>query len=243
MKAAGDTRSPLGRRRRPTAAAVIAVLALVMACVGTGIAAHKLSGTAIKKRSEPGNRLKKNTLTGKEVKEASLGQVPKAADALTLQGRSAADLLAAGKLARFSVSVNFGQAKTLFTAGPLTFTGTCVQNGTDLNGTANQDFSLILISTSQNGAVFDGFDAKRGENPADPTTFLNTNTPENERRLFMGNTVPTGTREYDSGEGSDGGALAADGTAVGFDVSGVGGAINEFGANCTLDGYALVASG
>jgi hypothetical protein len=61
---------------------VVATVALLVA-VGSGVAyaGSKISGTTIKKGSEPGNRLKKNSVTGTQVKETSLGSVPKAAEA------------------------------------------------------------------------------------------------------------------------------------------------------------------
>jgi hypothetical protein len=68
---------------RTPATTVLAVLALVVALAGTslaGYAAGKQSGDAvIKKKSLSGNRLKADTVTGKQVRESSLGVVPRAA--------------------------------------------------------------------------------------------------------------------------------------------------------------------
>src|SRR2546423_11118302 len=58
--------------KRPSPAMIVALIALLVALGGTAYAAHKLSGTVIKKGSEPGNRLKKNSVTGKQVNEATL---------------------------------------------------------------------------------------------------------------------------------------------------------------------------
>ena len=55
-------------RRRLTFANVVAVMALFVALSGTVYAAGKISGTQIKKSSEPGNRIKKQTITGTQVK-------------------------------------------------------------------------------------------------------------------------------------------------------------------------------
>jgi len=215
---------------------VISILALVLALGGTAIAGGLISGKSIKKRSEPGNRLKKDTVTGKEVKEKTLKSV---GDALKLGGIPASGYVPASKLARFSVRLGFGQSQPLLSAGPLTFTAKCVQNGTDDNGNANADFLDIIVSTSQNGAVFDGFDALRGD--AGPTSFLNTNSLESDR-VFYENSVPTGTVTYDAESNSDGAALAADGTAVSFNNDGLGVSLNEFGTGCTANGFAVVAS-
>jgi hypothetical protein len=69
---------------RPSPAMVVASLALVVALGGTAFAgpvarlAKMISGSTIKPRSIPGNRLKNDTLTGKQIKESSLGSVPTA---------------------------------------------------------------------------------------------------------------------------------------------------------------------
>ena len=61
---------------------LVAVVALVMAMAGTGYAAAKISGLTIKKRSMPANRIVLDTVTGDEVNESTLNQVPSAAKAL-----------------------------------------------------------------------------------------------------------------------------------------------------------------
>jgi len=71
--------------RRPSAAMVVAVMALVIAASGTAFAAGSLvSGDSlIKKNSLSGNRLRDHTVTGKQIKVSSLGTVPSAAHATT----------------------------------------------------------------------------------------------------------------------------------------------------------------
>ena len=63
------------RGRRPSAAMVVALIALFAAVFGTAYAANKISGKMIRKGSEPGNRIKDDSLTGKQVNESSLGVV------------------------------------------------------------------------------------------------------------------------------------------------------------------------
>ncbi len=67
--------------RRPSPAMIMALIALFVAFGGTVYAGTKISGKTIRKNSEPGNRIKKDTVTGKQVKESTLGQVPSAAAA------------------------------------------------------------------------------------------------------------------------------------------------------------------
>ena len=97
--------SALTRRvPRPSAALVVAVIALFMALGGTSYAALKitgnnivngtLSGVDIDNRSLSGKEIKKNTLDGDEIKESALGIVPKAADADTVGGQPASSFMA-----------------------------------------------------------------------------------------------------------------------------------------------------
>jgi hypothetical protein len=92
--------SALTRRvPRPSAALVVAIVALFMALGGTSYAALKitgnsivngtLSGVDVHNRSLGGKELKKNTLDGDEINESALGPVPKAADADTVGGQPA----------------------------------------------------------------------------------------------------------------------------------------------------------
>jgi hypothetical protein len=70
--------------RRPSAALVVAMLALVVALGGTAFAgpvaqlAKTISGSSIKAHSIKGNRLVNNTLTGTQIKESTLATVPSA---------------------------------------------------------------------------------------------------------------------------------------------------------------------
>jgi hypothetical protein len=66
--------------RRPSASMVVALLALVVACSGTAVAATQLvSGDKlIRKGTLSGNRLRKHTLTGTQINLKRLGMVPHA---------------------------------------------------------------------------------------------------------------------------------------------------------------------
>jgi hypothetical protein len=75
--------------RRPSASMIVALLALVLALGSTASAgvperiARLISGSRIKQHSIQGNRLENNTLTGRQIKESSLGEVPHAKVAKT----------------------------------------------------------------------------------------------------------------------------------------------------------------
>jgi hypothetical protein len=79
------------RSLRPSAALIVAVLALVIALGGTGYAAAKINGgsiakgtikgKALKAKTVTGDKVADDTLTGTEIAETTLGQVPSAATA------------------------------------------------------------------------------------------------------------------------------------------------------------------
>jgi hypothetical protein len=75
----------LSLRRKPSAAMVVAIIALVVAASGTAVAATKLvSGDSlIKKNSLSGNRLRNRSVQGSKIKLGSLGTVPSAKHAST----------------------------------------------------------------------------------------------------------------------------------------------------------------
>ncbi|MEX2105260.1 MAG: hypothetical protein WD810_00025 [Solirubrobacterales bacterium] len=66
------------RKRHPSPAMVVAVIALVVALVGTAYAAQTINGGAIKKQTIGGGKLKENTLTGFQINTNKLGVVPSA---------------------------------------------------------------------------------------------------------------------------------------------------------------------
>lgn len=64
------------RKRRPSPAMVVAVIALVAALAGTAYAAQTINGGSIKKQTIGGGKLKKDTLTGFQINNNKLGTVP-----------------------------------------------------------------------------------------------------------------------------------------------------------------------
>ena len=66
------------RKRHPSPAMVVAVIALVVALAGTAYAAQTINGGAIKKQTIGGGKLKQKTLTGFQINTAKLGVVPAA---------------------------------------------------------------------------------------------------------------------------------------------------------------------
>ncbi|MGH2937696.1 MAG: hypothetical protein ACRDPE_06200 [Solirubrobacterales bacterium] len=64
------------KRRRPSPAMIVALVALVAALGGTAYAAGRINGNSIEKQSIGGGKLKKGTLTGYQINVNKLGEVP-----------------------------------------------------------------------------------------------------------------------------------------------------------------------
>jgi len=214
-----------------------------------------------------GAKVRPGSLTGKQIKSSTLGQVPSAAHAGSADAAanathagsadtatnaahaSNADLLggsapsaffAASKVQTFNAKLAFGETRTLFSAGTLTFSAKCVQNGTDPTGTTGQDFAELLVETSQNGGILGngGGQGLLGRNASD---FLNTDTTEANRAVGFVSTnsgSSYGTIENNqSGYGME--VVDPNGLAV-ILPDGLTGAVNLFGSNCLLAGFAII---
>jgi hypothetical protein len=64
------------RKRRPSPAMVVAMIALFVALAGTAYAAQRINGGAIMKQTIGGGKLKKKTLTGFQINTRKIGTVP-----------------------------------------------------------------------------------------------------------------------------------------------------------------------
>jgi hypothetical protein len=138
--------------RRPSAAMVVALVALFAALGGTGYAAVTLSGRSIQKHTLPANRVVDNALGGGQINESKLGPVPTAQQAVTaqtatntqqLQGRDAAAFLAS----RTRVEINQLNVVNNATA---TVTASCLQGEKGIGGGA-----AWMIVNSDNPTGFD----------------------------------------------------------------------------------------
>ncbi len=224
---------------RPSPALAVAAIALFVALGGTAFAATQINGNQLKPKSVGGGKLKpftggllkkqsvgagkikKDTLGGFQIDENRLGTVP---SAKSIAGD-----------ARYNVKVAFGQAQTLATVGPLTLTGTCLQNVTDAKGETGRDVARVLVSTTEANTAVNGSTASLNGGSAG---LLQPGTPD-EQRIAIEYSVPTGAGLYLSGGHVT--AYAPSGSGL---VSGSGqnaAALNLFGAACTFQGAALQA--
>jgi hypothetical protein len=109
--------------RRPSAAMVVAIAALVVAMSGTAVAASSLvSGNSlIKKNSLSGNRLQNRSVMGSKIKLSSLGTVPSANRANTATSATTATTAGSASISKLS-----------YVTAPFTVPG----DGTVVTGTA-----------------------------------------------------------------------------------------------------------
>jgi hypothetical protein len=122
-------------RRRPSAAMVVSIIALVVAASGTAVAAGRLvSGDSlIRKHSLSGDRLRNQTISGQQIRFGTLGQVPSAKHALnadSLGGHPASAFeLASGDVRSGLVTASGGQTVKLASFGPFTVSLQCNDDG------------------------------------------------------------------------------------------------------------------
>jgi hypothetical protein len=90
---------------RPSPSLLVALLALFVALGGTGYAASKLNGRNLVDRSVAGKKLKRDTITGKQVNEAKLRQVPKAGHADTARHAETANTASIARIASDAISL------------------------------------------------------------------------------------------------------------------------------------------
>ncbi len=146
--------------RKPSAAMVVAVIALVVAASGTAVAASKLvkGDQLIAKHSLSGNRLRNRTVTGKQLKLSSLGTVPSAENAVnatnatnatnasnasTVGGDAPSAFDASSNWTRTGlVGIDEGQSATLAAFGPFTITMKCLDTG------GEPEVQLFVTSTA-----------------------------------------------------------------------------------------------
>lgn len=162
----------LRARRRPSAAMVVAIVALVVAASGTAVAATKLvSGDSlIKKNSLSGNRLKNRSVTGSKIKLSSLGTVPRAAHAASADSATnATNAAVAGaapisKLTYVTATVSVPGDDTLTTGTAACPAGTAVVGGG------------ARIDDTSGGTIFGSYPAGKTGWSGDFTDFSTTAT-------------------------------------------------------------------
>jgi len=127
--------------KRPSTATTIAVVALVVALAGGGQAIA--DGTAQIARKLTGSDIKKNSITGKQVRESTLGKVPKAINAESINNATVKtfnwrDIM---ETSRTSVSVVYNDQTTVLRAR-------CLATGPQFEATSEKGISYVAWITS-----------------------------------------------------------------------------------------------
>lgn len=228
--------------------AAYAVVSLPRNSVGTKqLQNHAVTNSKLANGAVTGSKVAGGSLTGKQINSSTLGRVPLATNAShasnadLLGGQATSAFFPASKVQTFNVKLSFGQTQTLFTAGTLTFSAKCVQNGTDPGGLTGKDFSELLVATSENGGILTNGGGSGGFHGTGPGDLLDTTTPEAGRSVAY----------VSANTGTSYGNIESNGAGYGMDVvdpngeaviipDGVTAAVNLFGSKCTLAGFAII---
>ena len=125
---------------RPSPALIVAMIALVAALAGSAVALpgkSQVDKNDIKKNAVKGKQVKNDSLTGDDVNEATLGQVPSAATAASADSAGTANSAAAldglTRIPPTSIADNAGETP-LATVGAFTIALACIDNATSTTG-------------------------------------------------------------------------------------------------------------
>ena len=142
---------------------MVACIALVVALAGTATALpgkgkidkndlgkNVVRAKNLKKNAVTTRKIKRDAVTGGKVSEASLGQVPSAADAAALAGVAAV---------KINLSLADDGSQTLVEHGPFKLTATCQINQT------GADEITLQISTTQGNAALSAYDRESDFDP------------------------------------------------------------------------------
>lgn len=140
--------------RRPSASMIIACIALFAAIGGGAYAAslekNSVTSKTVKNKSLKGKDQKPDTLTGNQINESTLGQVPSAANATNASNATTANSVngLTMRSVDFAIDTTAGPTVVLNDFNGLTITATCaagpaltVQASTSVNGAQLQSYS------------------------------------------------------------------------------------------------------
>ena len=146
------------------------------AVVTSKIRNNAVTSAKIKGNSVTTAKIKDGAVTGTKVEVATLGTVPSAQNAQTVDGHKVfpQTRLVASSGATQSASRTAATKVPLFTEGPITIYAKCF---TDASGPVT--YLEYFIETTQNGVLFDSDNSEADGNP-----FLDTNTAETDRSLM-----------------------------------------------------------
>jgi len=177
---------PAPRRQiLPSLSLVVSLLALVVALGGASYAAVKINGADIKRASIPGSALKAravvgpkiglDAVSGKNVKESSLGQVPSAAQADSATTAASADAVAddAVDSAALAGIVRRSGSGNIPAGSSGSVTAECQAGEQVIGGGNDGSLSFRVIASRNAGATgWTVFVLNEGANPSSLTTHV-----------------------------------------------------------------------
>jgi hypothetical protein len=108
-------------------------------------------------------------VSGRDVKESSLGTVPSAQDAQTLAGKSASAFLGSDRQSRTGlIKLAYGETKTVASSGPFTWKAACSDDGG-----GNTGLTVTVETTEAGSFVGDFGSGGQPASPGSPATFAN----------------------------------------------------------------------
>jgi hypothetical protein len=192
---------------RPSAAIILACLALFMALGGVGYAAAKIHGKTIIDRTIAGKKLKKNAVGGTAIKESALAKVPSAASAdAAQQATSAQDALNAQNAVNAQQATNAVNAQTAAAVGPDGVGPAALQS----NSVSGPKIGSVVIRTdaigvSTGGSEFETVGCESGEQLLSGGAYWSGNTDADAADLHVVFSYPTSTSWTARGYNNTGG--------------------------------------
>ena len=179
---------------------------------------NAVTAKAIKQGAVRSKQVRDDSLTGADINESTLGEVPNAATARNLVGHKP-----------FFIKLSFGQSQVIDQHGTVSLTAVCDQTGGD-------DRIRIIAATTQDGAILKsgGADNLLGPGSGAPGAFLNVGTPEDDREFVNVSDTSGETTAFFRLDG--GYVVGPDGKMISLEEEGLLLAINYLGSNCVLAG-------
>jgi hypothetical protein len=131
---------------RPSAALIVACLALFVALGGVGYAAATIHGKNIKNGTIAPKKLKKNSLGGSQIKESKLGEVPSAATATSAGSAQTAQTAQSAQSAANADQLDGIDSAGFLQAKPRAFLLKDVTNNDFVNGST---LALVALPAGQ----------------------------------------------------------------------------------------------
>jgi hypothetical protein len=182
--------------RRPSPALIVAAVAMCLALVGTAIAGQvNLRTGKIKPLSIGKGKLKNDTLTGKKIKESTLGTVPRAEKASSADSAANTSLVAGLTLRKVSFRADAGSVETnILDIRGFDIAATC-DGGGDL---------VVMAETEKDGSYLQSASVRTdvASNPTNLVSDPTFNAGEENDLLAVDDTDQSGQTSFSAPDGA-----------------------------------------